>query len=296
LSGVAKDEENMSTIPLDDQEIRYQISQIRELPPLPQSLLRLIEIIHNEVESADELESLILYDQALTAKMLRMANSTYYGCRGKVKNVSRAIVLIGINQAKSICLCALFMNLFSNGHSIDPFFREYLWKHAFATSKIAVEMTKKRPWLNREDAAVLGLTHDIGYLVMATYFREHFNSIMEIASSRKCPAWCVEMQIGLSHTQLGKYLASRWAFPEQFQAVIEYHHSPDRSRSYQAEVKLIHLANVLSNSLHYPELLTDAATLSCCGELHISEEEWQEYQDGLELIWPQVDQLWNLLK
>lgn len=286
----------MSTIPLDEQEVRYQISQIRELPPLPQSLQRLIEIIHDEIESAEELESLILYDQALTAKILRMANSTYYGCRGKINNVSRAIVLIGLDQAKSICLCALFMNLFSNGLSIDPLLREHLWKHSFATSRIAVEMASKRPWLNREDAAVLGLIHDIGYLVMATCFREHFSSILETASNRKCPVWCVEMQVGLSHTQLGKYLAARWAFPEAFQAVIEYHHAPDRSRSYQAEVKLIYLANVLSNSPQYPELLDDAATLSYCGELHISEEEWQEYQDGLELIWPQVDQLWNLLK
>jgi putative nucleotidyltransferase with HDIG domain len=286
----------MSTIPLDEQEIRYQISQIRELPPLPQSLQRLIEIVHNEVESADELESLILYDQALTAKVLKIANSTYYGCRGKIKNISRAIVLIGLDQAKSICLCALFVNLFSNALAIDPLLREQLWKHAFATSRIAVEMSKKRRWLSREDAAVLGLIHDIGYVVMATYFREYYSSILELASSRKCPAWCVEMQVGVSHTQLGKYLASRWAFPEPFQAVIEYHHSPDRSRFHQAEVKLIYLANVLSNSLQFPELLTDEATLCYCGELHISEDEWQEYQEGLELIWPQVDQLWNLLR
>ena len=235
----------MSTSPLDEQEIRYQISQIRELPPLPQSLQKLIEIVHDEVESAEELESLILYDQALTAKVLRIANSTYYGCRGKVKNVSRAIVLVGLDQAKAICLCALFLNLFSNMLSIDPLLREQLWKHAFATSRIAVEISKKRRWLDREDAAVLGLIHDVGYLAMATYFPEHLNSILELASSRKCPAWCVEMQVGLAHTQLGKYLAARWAFPETFQAVIEYHHAPDRSRSNQAEVKLIYLANVL---------------------------------------------------
>jgi HD-like signal output (HDOD) protein len=295
-SGISKDKKNMSINPLDEQEIRYQISQIKELPPLPQSLLRLIEIVHNEVESASELESLILYDQALTAKVLRIANSTYYGCRGSIKTVSKAIVMVGLNQAKSICLCALFMNLFSNGGSIEPLLRERLWKHAFATSRIAVEISKRRTWLNQEEAAVLGIIHDIGHLVMATHFSEQFSNILETAANRKCPPWCVEMQVGFSHTQLGKYLASRWAFPESFQAVIEYHHTPGRSRSFQAEVKLIHLANVLSNSLEYPELLTDEATLSYCGELHISEDEWQEYQDGLELIWPQVDQLWNLLR
>jgi HD-like signal output (HDOD) protein len=104
------------------------------------------------------------------------------------------------------------------------------------------------------------------------------------------------MQFGLSHTKIGKYLASRWALPESFQTVIEYHHSPDRSRYHQAEVKLIYLADVLSNSRKFPELLADEATLSYCGELHISEEEWKKYQDGLEFIWLQVDQFWNVLK
>ena len=265
----------------DEREVRYQISQMRGLPLLSQSLQRLIEIAYDEVESADELESIILYDQGLTAEILRTANSTCYGCRGKIKNVSSAIVLLGLNKTKSICLGALFTNLFSNAPSNDPLLRENLWKHAFATSRIAVEMSKKRPWLNREDAAALGLIHDIGHLAMATYFPEHLSSILEIASNRKCPVWCVEMQFGLSHTKLGKYLASRWALPESFQAVIEYHHSPGRSRCCQAEIKLIYLADVLSNSRQFPELLADEATLSYLGELHIPVEEWREYPGWL---------------
>ncbi|MCE5333706.1 MAG: HDOD domain-containing protein [Desulfobacteraceae bacterium] len=285
----------MSLNSLDEQEIRYQVSQIRELPPLPQSVQRLIEIIHDEIDSTDELVSIIRYDQGLTAKVLRIANSAYYGMRGEVKTVSGAVVLIGLNQAKSICLCTLLMNMLSGGVSIRPIHREQLWKHAFATSRIAAQMARKRPWLNPEEAAILGLLHDVGKLVMAMYFSKQFNSIMEIASQRRNPSWCVELQFGLTHTHIGKYLASRWGFPELFQAVIEFHHTPDMCSSYKTEVRLIHLANILSNSRTYPELLTDKATLSYCRDLYISEEEWQEHQDSLGHIWPEVDQLWTLL-
>ncbi len=285
----------MSINNIDEKEIRYQISQIKEIPPLPRSLQRLIEIIHNEVESPEELESIIRYDQALTAKVLRVANSTYYGCRGKVKTVSKAIVIIGLNQVKSICLCSLLMSMLSIGPELGDADREHLWKHAFTTSKIAAEMSKKRPWMNREEASILGLVHDIGRLVMAMYFNEQYRAIKEIASKRKAPPWCVEMQLGLTHTQLGRYLASRWVFPDLFRAVIEFHHSPGNSKSFKTEVRLIYLANVLSNSSEYPELLTDEATLSYCRDLYISEEEWQEYQDSLAFIRPEVNQLWNLL-
>lgn len=285
----------MSINNLDEKEIRYQISQIKEIPPLPRSLQRLIEIIHNEVESPEELESIIRYDQSLAAKVLRVANSTYYGYRGKVRTISKAITIVGMNQVKSICLCSLLMSMLASGPELGDADREHLWKHAFTTSKIAAEMSKKRPWMNSEEASILGLVHDIGRLVMAMYFNEQYRAIMEIASKRKTPSWCVEMQLGLTHTQLGKYLASRWVFPDLFRAVIEFHHSPDNSKSFKTEVRLIYLANVLSNSNEYPELLTDEATLSYCRDLYISEEEWQEYQDSLALIRPEVDQLWNLL-
>ncbi len=280
----------------NEQEIRYQISLIKELPPLPQSLGRLLEIIQDEIESSVELESIICYDQAIAAKVLRIANSTYYGFRRRVKTISRAIVIIGFNQVRSICLCNLLMNALSNGRAIDPLMRETLWKHAFATARIAAEIAKKRPWVKSDEALLLGLVHDIGHVVMATYFSEQFENIMKTASRRKSPPWCIEMQVGLSHTEIGKCLASRWALPESMQAVIEFHHCPDRSETFKTEVKLIYLADVLSNSRHYPLLLTDEATLSCCRELYISEDEWEDYQNGLDNIWSEVDQLWDLLK
>lgn len=285
----------MTSSLLDEQEIRYQISQIKEIPSLPQSVNRLIEIIHDEVESVDEFESIISYDQALTAKMLRIANSSYYGCRKKVKTLSGAILVIGLTQARSICLFTLLNSLLTSGQTLDPVHRERLWKHSFASSRIVAEIAKKRPWMNLKEAAVLGLIHDIGYVVMAMHFREQYQHILELSKQRKVPPWYVETQTGLSHTQVGKYLAARWALPDLFQDVIEFHHTPDKCQSFQVETKLIYLVDVLADAAEFPEMLKDEATLSYCRDLFISEEEWEAYQDGLKVIWPEVEQLWNLL-
>ena len=280
---------------LDEKEIRFQVSQIKDLPPLPQSLRRLIEIIHSEIETAGELGSIICYDPSLVAKVIMIANSTYYGHRRLVKTVSKAITVVGADQVKSICICTLLMSLLSNGNVISAAHREMLWKHAYACSRIAAEMTRKRPWMNGAEAAVLGIVHDLGWVVMAKHFSEQFTAIFETAARRDIPPWYVETQYGLEHSRLGKYIAARWAFPEEFEAVIEFHHSPEKSRYFKTEVRLMHLVNVLSHLREYPELVNEESTLSYCRDLYISEEEWEEYQEIVERIWPEVDQLWNLL-
>ncbi len=285
----------MFTNPLDEKEIRYQVSQIKELPPLPESLKRLIEIVHSQVDTVGELESIICYDPSLVAKVIMVANSTYYGHRRKVNTVTKAITIVGSDQVKSICICTLLMSLLSNGRVISAAHREMLWKHAFACSRIAAEMTSKRPWMNGAEAAVLGLIHDLGWIVMAAHFNEEFAAIFETAAKKNIPPWYVEAQYGFEHCKLGRHLASRWAFPEEMEAVIAFHHAPEKSKEFKTEVRLMHLVNVLSHLREYPELVNEESTLSHCRDLYISEQEWEDYQERVESIWPEVDQLWSLL-
>ncbi len=281
---------------LHHKEIRYKVSQIAQLISLPHSLNRLIEIIQSEIGTPAELESIVHYDPSLVAEVLMVANSSHYGFRGQVNSISKAITVIGSDQVKAICVSTLLMGLLSNDTDlIGSALREMLWKHAFACSRIAARITKKRPWMSTDEAAALGLLHDLGWIVMATCFNEHFTAIFETAARKNIPPWFVEMQYGLGHCELGKYLASRWALPEVFKSVIEFHHFPDRANSFRTEVRLMHLVNVLSHSREYPDLLNEESTLSQCRELYISEEEWEEYQESMEMIWPEVNQFWNLL-
>jgi HD-like signal output (HDOD) protein len=285
----------MSVAVLDDKEILYRFSKLRELPPLPTSLKRLIEIIHFQVDEAGELESIIAYDPCLSAKILAVSNSTYFGQRNHVRTIANAITIMGVAQVKSICIYTLLLGLFSSGSIMSAVHRERLWKHAFACSRIIVEINKKRPWINGDQAGLMGLFHDMGWIVMAAYLSEHFFEITKIAGRENIPPWCVEVRYGLDHGKLGGYLARKWALPEEYRAVMEFHHAPRSSVSFKPEVGLVYLANVLSHSLQYPELANAESTLLQCRNLCISENEWNEYLERAEEIRPEVERLWNLL-
>lgn len=281
---------------LDEKEIQYRISLVTDVPPLPLALQRLVDLVHSEIASLKELERIIRYDQGLSARVLRIANSTFYGCRGQTHTLTRALVLIGFEQARKICLCALLLELFSSGRVLDPSEKERLWKHAFATARIAGEIAAKRPWTTVEEAYLLGLLHDIGQLVMAVYLPSHYRAIRDRAARRSISAWYVEAEYGITHNMIGKWATVKWCLPEVYQRVVEYHHYPEKSPSCKSEVKMIHLANALVLSQESPALLTDIDTLNCRRDLFITDEEWSSYQEKMNDIWPEVDQFWNLLK
>lgn len=286
----------MCTCSPNEQEVRHRIARIRDLPSLSGSLQRLIEIIHDEIASPEEIESLIRYDQTLSARILRVANSSFYGMRGKVPTLSKAMILIGFEQVKSLCLCALLMDMCSAKDSIEPQEKERLWKHSFATARVASHLVRARPWVSPDKAYTLALLHDLGRVAMAFSLNDHYQAIWKLSRGSKIPLWYAELQYGLTHTVVGKWLATRWNLPEMFQMVMEFHHCPEKSPAYKAEVKLVALANILVNSVEDPDLLDDEMTTACRNELFIPEEEWEECRKRLQDISSEVDQLWALLR
>ncbi len=284
----------MSTMAFD-KELYNQVSQVKLLPALVNSR-RVLEIIHEQISSVKELESIISYDSALAANLMMTGNTSCYGHRGGVSTLSEAITVLGMEQVKGMCLFSLMMDGFANGCVIGPAHRERLWKHSFVASKIAVEMTGKRPWMNVEEAFLLALVYDIGWQIMAVRFSEQFKAIFETAAGKNVPPWWVEVRYGISHAEMGLYLAEQRAFPESFKAVAAYHHCPEKSGSFQTEVTLLCLVDVLAYSREHPEVVNEEITLSRCRRLFISEDEWLGYQQSLDRIWFEADHLWTLLQ
>ncbi len=280
----------------NEQEAQRRVARIRDLPCLSGSLHRLVEIIQDEAASLEELESLIRHDQALSARILRVANSTYYGMRGTVPTLSKAMMVIGCEQVKSICLCVLLVGLCSTQDAVEMKERERLWKHSFAAARVASRMARTRPWVSPEKAYILGLFHDLGRLVMACFLEEHYRAIRHLSQNGKIPLWYAELEYGLTHTVVGKWLAIRWNLPEAFQMVMEFHHFPEKSPAFEAEVKLVALTDILVNSREDPDLLEDEYTAHYRKDLFIPENEWEAYREKLEGVWAEADQLWALLR
>jgi HD-like signal output (HDOD) protein len=278
------------------EEAFHRVAGIADLPPLAGALERLLDVIYSEVASVRELERIILYEQALAAKILRLANSSFYGTRGQVSTIAQAIMLVGFEQVKSICLCVLLMQLYADAPALRAGQREKLWKHAFAAARMAREVAQVRPWVSKELAYVLGLFHDLGRLTLAVHFGDYYRLITELAKTRKLPPRLVESECGLTHTEIGGWMSAKWALPEVFTRVMEYHHKPHQSPDHRSEVTLIFLADVLANSQQHAEYLDDPFTLSCARQLRLTDEDWEQCIERSSTIWPQVDAFWTLLR
>ncbi len=278
-----------------EKEMYNQVSQVKLLPSLVNSR-RMLKIIDDKTSTLEELESIISYDSSLAANLVLAGNTSRYGQRGKVGTLSGAMTVLGLNQVKWICISSLMMNWVGNEGVIGEAYREILWKHSFVASKIAVEIAETRPWVGVEEAFLLGLVYDIGWQVMAVRFSGPFEAIFETASRTGVLPWWVEVRYGLSHAEMGRHLAAKWAFPESFKAVAAFHHCPEKSSLFNTEATLISLVDVLVHSREHPGAANDELTLSRCRRLFISEDEWSGYLQSLERIWFEADQLWRLLQ
>ena len=274
---------------------REVFARLETLPPLSRSLERLLGLLRNDSASAKELEEILRHDEVISVKVLKIANSAYYGVHGRVASLHRAILTMGFHQVISVCLCRLLTD------QLDPLGRQAgasraaLWKRSYVAAAMAREMARGRPWLDMEEAYTLGLLHDLGLLVMCTCFHEEYCNILEMARERKIPFREAELEQGPAHTQIGKWIALRWGLPESYTQVMTYHHEPADSTSCRAQVELVFLAGILSRCDVDPSLLKDGTTVESCRDLAISEKEWQMFIERTAAFREEANRFWHLL-
>jgi len=245
--------------------------------------------------TAEQLRNMIYYDPVLAALILRSANSTPYGSRESVCNLSEAVSLIGVERVKALCVKMFLCSSLSAEETMKRTERERLWKNAYATGILASRMVIHRPWLSKEQAYLLGLLHDFGLIVRAFIDRKTYRSAMNLAAQRNVPEWVFESQVGIPHTRIGGMISTRWGLPKVLREVMEFHHDPVRSRDSRPEVMLIALASVLANSSKFSDYVNDDLALEWRRRLYFTEEEWGRICSELAEVWYRVDLFWNLL-
>jgi HD-like signal output (HDOD) protein len=282
--------------PIDeDSGLRAKILQTKCLPPIPDALIKLLEIIQNDEASTGELESVILQDQALAAKVLRVANSAYYGFCGRIITISRAIVTIGYHEVQNLSLCALLLEQFLDKKA-DQDAQRLLWQHAFTTAKLARGIAQQRPWMNRDEAYIVGLLHDLGRMVLMVHSSEEYHRIEALRVERNIPTYLAEKELGITHTKVGKWLAIKWHLPDLYHNVMEFHHDPSDSQGSQKETTLIYLADILAHFAESPERTIDEDIREACEQLYIRENQWQGYCDQALTVWEESNALWGVLR
>lgn len=218
----------MTTLHLIEREVKQLIHQI---PPLPGAVIRLIELVDSENATAEQVESLIVADPVLTAKVLHLANSAYYGLSRSISTIKQALLVLGFHAVKNLALGIAAITVLKNGRTPTPHELE-LWEHSFLCAGIARELMLrlKRGARKAEEAFMGGLLHEIGIVVLMTRFPRDYQKVLEYARKPQSEALSLieaERQLlGTDHAQVGGLLAERWELPDELVEVIASHHAP----------------------------------------------------------------------
>ena len=224
-------------------------SNVQKLPAMSTVVTELLTTIDQQDVDVDAIAKKISHDQALTVKTLRLANSSFYGMQHKVSSIHGAITILGFRNVRMLIATSAITASF-NPIKIPHFSFTSFWQHSIGTAICAREIAI-HTCRNPEFAFIAGLIHDIGKLVLVTYYPKQYECALEYQVLHHCDPEDAEREIlGLDHNEIGRVILQHWKFPEEMQiAVSEQNFSNDMSVNQLSGI--VHLADIFSLALDF---------------------------------------------
>ncbi len=233
----------------DDHQISLEevINKINDLPMLPDVAKEMLSDLNNEDISLDAIVEKVSLDQALAAKVLRLANASIYGANSKVVTIQQAVAMLGIKNLKNLIRLSIFTRHLPTA-ACRGFDNQAFWRHNLATA-ICSELISRTLHMKHDFAFTAGLLHDIGRLVLVSRFPKKYAEV--IAAAKKSDTSLLEAEriiLGVDHVAVGLVLALQWNFSDAIQDGIRGHHEPD-DKDLNAVASIVHVANSIVHAL-----------------------------------------------
>jgi len=229
------------------------LDNLHELPPLLHTALRAQQILADPMASFKDVSSIIEEDQAMAVRILKVANSAYYGLVGQVSSVQHASVVLGHKTLSEIITAASasdYLVKVLDGYDQDA---ETLWRHSLAVALGGKLLASKRRPRLEGDAFTVGLFHDIGKVVLDPYIKEQKETFVETRKQYGQDTTEAERQLfGFDHAELAADLCQQWNLPETLGLAIKYHHFPEDSENNDL-AHIVHVANCWAHKLALDE-------------------------------------------
>jgi putative nucleotidyltransferase with HDIG domain len=228
----------------------------------PSIIAEVLTLIDQESSSAAKLSTIILKDPNLTARILRIANSSYYGYRQEVTSINQAIMIIGQNIIKCLLLSISIYNGIASKDSGNSKDLEKLWQHLLETAVAAKNAAQKVNYSVVDEAYIAGLLHDFGRIFLLQYFPEECKEIYRLSINDKFHIDAEREILNTDHQEVGKYIAEHWNLPRSLSEVIGNHHPSDDKEFNEMSLlgKLVMFGDSLSPAnFEFPDNLNGAS-------------------------------------
>jgi putative nucleotidyltransferase with HDIG domain len=207
---------------LSVQQLRAEVIARKNLPTMPAVLARILQLVEADGSHGRDLIDVIERDQVLTGKILRLANSAFFGQSRRVATIPRAVVLLGFSTVRNLALSVQVWDTLASG--VPRGRVEKLWEHSVATAVVTKAVAARLRMGDPDEAFTTALMHDVGRLVLAMKFREAYWEALEGASAAE-PLDAVERAaFGVDHAEVGAWILEAWSLPPAIVEAVRLHH------------------------------------------------------------------------
>ena len=222
-------------------DTKKKVKLIKNLPTLPDILTKISRMVESKQYSADDIARVISQDQVLTAKVLKLANSAFYGFSRSINSVGQALVLLGFQVVKGLILTSSVFDIVQRRYTD-------LWKHSLAVATISGLLAQRIGMKAPEESNLAGLLHDLGKVIMAVSMIEELDRVLKLCQEGLTGLEAEKEVLGFTHMEAGTWLAEAWKLPLELTDPITFHHHPGSAKARPMETSIVHLADILARA------------------------------------------------
>lgn len=254
----------------ENDDLRQLIMTTRDLPAMPHVASKVLELSGDPNTSAVKLQQVISDDQAMAARILKIANSAMYACSRKIKTLTEAIVMLGFNSIRSLVVTSAARNLYTGQNARMGLKERLLWEHSIGVACACRLLVQTDSPHLAEEAFLAGLMHDIGKLVLNQQAAERFDEIVQTVYNENAPfAETERALLGFDHAEVGALLVNKWKLSPMLELIIANHHRPESFSADNPLLLYLDLANEICHQQGIGFVHDESVVLTDCASNRI---------------------------
>lgn len=219
------------------------IRDVTNLPTIPEITTKVASLLDNPDVELEEVADMILTDQVMAARVIKIVNSPLFNPLHQIKSLKRALIYLGFRRIREIALTCSIIKAFEGGSSV--FDIKTFWQHSFGVGIVSKIIAQRIRYPEVEKAYICGIVHDIGEVFLSNYMKEDFEKIVELLKGTSHSFIDAEkLWLGTTHCEIGLCIARKWNFPLDYCDVIAHHHSPENATVDPKLVAIVNLADL----------------------------------------------------